>query len=72
MGACPLLRNARHRTMIVPVNPPRHRHVHISPSYPAVYRSLEIILERVLSIGLEFRSNVLCKPIASKKKFNQI
>ena len=67
MGARPLLRNARHRTMITPVNPPRLRLIHISPSYQTVYRSFEIILEWVLSIGLEFKSNVVCKPIASKK-----
>ena len=45
MGARPLLRNARHRTMITPVNPPRLRVIHISPSYQTVYRSFEIILE---------------------------
>ena len=67
MGTRPLLRNARHRTMITPVNPPRLRLIHINPSYQTVFRSFEIILERVLSIGLEFKSNVLCKPIASKK-----
>jgi len=67
MGARPLLRNARHRTMIMPVNPPRLRLIHISPSYQTVYRSFGIILEWVLSIGLEFKSNVPCKPVASKK-----
>jgi len=67
MGARPLLRNARHKTMITPVNPPRLRLIHISPSCQTIYRSFEFILERVLSIGLEFKSNVLCKPIASKK-----
>jgi len=67
MGARPLLRNARHRTMRTPVNPPRLRLIHLSPSYQTVYRSFEIILEWVLSIGLEFKSNILCKPIASKK-----
>jgi len=67
MGARPLLRNARHRTMTMPVNPPRLRLIHISPSCQTVYRSFKIILEWVLSIGLEFKSNVLCKPIASKK-----
>ena len=65
-GARSLLRNARHRTMIMPVNPPRLRHIHISPSYQTVYRSFEIILESVLSIGLEFKFNVPCKPIAPK------
>ena len=67
MGARPLLRNACHRTMITPVKPPRLRLIHTSPSYQTVYRSFEIILEWVLSIGLEFKSNVLCNPIASKK-----
>ena len=67
MGVRPLLRNARHRTMITPVNPPRLRLIHISPNYQIVCRSFEIILEWVLSIGLEFKSNVLYKPIASKK-----
>jgi len=67
MGSRPLLRNARHRTMITPVNPPPLRLIHISPSYQTVYRSFKIILEWVMSIGLEFKSNVLCKPIASKK-----
>ena len=66
MGARQLLHNARHRTMITPVNPPRLRLIHISPSYQTVYRSFEIILEWALSIGSEFKSNVLCKPIASK------
>ena len=70
MWARPLLRNARHRTMITPVNPPRLRLIHVSPSYQTVYRSFEIILEWVMSIGLEFKSNVLCKSIASKKTFN--
>ena len=72
IGARLLLRNARHRTMITPVNPPRLRLIRISPSYQTVYRSFEIILEWVLSIGLEFKSSVLCKPIASKKTFNLI
>ena len=67
MGTRPLLGNARHRTMITPVNPPRLRLIHISPNYQIVYRSFEIILEWVLSIGLEYQSNGLCKPIASKK-----
>ena len=38
MGARPLLRDARHRTMITPINPPRLRLIHISPSYQTVYR----------------------------------
>jgi len=66
MGTRPLLRNARHRTMITPVNPLRLRLIHISSSYRTVYRWFEIILEWVLSIGLEFKFNVLCKHNASK------
>ena len=66
MGARLLLRNLRHRTMITPVNPPRLRLIHISPSYQTIYRSFEIIVEWLLSIGLEFKSNVLCKPISSQ------
>jgi len=62
MGARPLLRNARHRTMIMSVNPPRLRLIHINPSYQTVYRLFESILEWVLTIGLEFKSNVLYKP----------
>ena len=38
MGARSLLRNARHRTMITSVNPPRLRLIHISPSYQTIYR----------------------------------
>ena len=67
MVARPLLRNSHHKSMITLVNPPRLRLIHISPSYQTVYRSFEIILEWGLSVGLEFKSNVLCKPIASKK-----
>ena len=71
MGARPLLRNARHRTMITPVNPPRLRLIHISPSYQTVYRSFEIIPEWVLSIGLEFKSNSM-QTHCFKKTFNLI
>jgi len=42
------------------------RLIHISPSYWTIYRSFEIIFERELSIGLEFKSNVLSTSIASK------
>jgi len=66
MEACPLLHNTRQRTMITPVNPPRLRLIHISPRYHTVYHSFQIILEWVLSIGLEFKSNVLCKPLLQK------
>jgi len=43
------------------------RLIHISPSYGTIYRSFEIIFELGLSIGLEFKFNVLCKSIALKK-----
>jgi len=67
MGTRSLLRNARHRTMITPVNPLRLRLIDISPSYRKVCRSFEIILGWVLFTGLEFKSNVLCKLISPKK-----
>ena len=63
MGARPLLRNARHRTMITPVNPPRLRLIHISPSYQTVYRSFEIILEWVLFIVLELNPMFYANPL---------
>jgi len=52
----------------------RTRLIHISPSYWTIYRSFESIpewelsafLEWELSIGMKFKSNVLCKSIASK------
>jgi len=43
MGTRPLLRNARHRAMITPVNPLLARLIHISPRYWTIYRSFEII-----------------------------
>jgi len=67
MRTRPLLRNARHRAMITPVSPLRTGLIHISPSHWMIYRSFEIILECEQSIGLEFKFNVPCKPIASKK-----
>jgi len=72
MGTRPLSRNARHRTMITPFNPPRLRLIHISPSYQTVYRSFEIILEWVLSIGLEFKSKCCMQTHCFKKTFNLI
>jgi len=61
MRTRPLLRNIRHRVMITPVNLQRTRLIHISPSCRTIYRSFEIILQWVPSIGLEFKSNVLCQ-----------
>ena len=68
MGTPPLLCNARHRTMVTPVNLLRFRLIHISPSYWTVYRSLEIILECVLSIGLEFKSKCSMQTHCTSKK----
>ena len=72
MGARPLLRNARHRTMITPVNPPRLRLIHISPSYQTVYRSFEIILElgTVHWIGIQIQCSM--QTHCFKKTFNLI
>jgi len=46
-----------------------YRLIHISPSYQTVYRSFEIILEWVLSIGLVFKSNVLCQWFPTREEF---
>jgi len=72
MGARPLLRNARHRTMITPVNPPRLRLIHISPSYQTVYRSFEIILElgTVHWIGIQIQCSM--QTYCFEKTFNLI
>jgi len=44
----------------------RTRLIHISPSYWTIYRSFEIIIERELSIGLQFKYNVLKNPLLQK------
>jgi len=65
MGTRPLLRKARHRAMMTPVNPLRTRLIHISLSDWTV-----IVRLKLFSNGerpLEWNSNVLCKPITSKK-----
>jgi len=66
MRTRPLLRNVRHRAVVTPVSPLRIRLNHVNSSYWIIYRSLEIILAWELSIGMEFKSNVLYKSIASK------
>jgi len=68
MRTRPLLRNVRHRTMITPVGPLRCRLIHISPSYWAIYRLFKVIFEWEITIGFEFKINVLRKSIASKKR----
>jgi len=52
--------------MITPVSLLRTRLIRIRPSYWTFFRSFEIILERELSINMEFKCSVLCKSIASK------
>jgi len=49
--------------MIMSLSPLRTRLIHSSPSYWAI----EIILNWELSIGLEFKANILGKSTASKK-----
>ena len=73
MGARLMLHNARHRTMITPVNPSRLWLIHISPSYQTVYRSFEIILEWVAYCPLGWNSNPMfyANPLL-QKKFNLI
>ena len=66
MRTCALLRNRRHQAIITPFSPLQPRLIHISPIYWIIFCSFEIILERKLSIGLEFKVNVLCKSTASK------
>jgi len=52
--------------MVIPFSSLCTRLIHICPIYRAIYRSFEIILEWEESIGLEFKSNLVCKSIASK------
>jgi len=66
MRTCPLLRKARHKAMITPVSPLRTRRIYISQICWTIYCSFEINLEWELSIRLEFKFYVLCKPIALK------
>ena len=66
MGGRPLLRNARHRTMIMPVNSPRLRLIHISPSYQTVYRSFEIILEWYYPLGWNSNPMFYANPLLQK------
>jgi len=47
--------------MITPVNPLPTRLIHTSPTYWTIYRSFEVILEWEPFIGLELKSNVICK-----------
>jgi len=49
----------------------RIRFIYISLNYWTICRSFAIILEKKLSTGLEFESNVLCKSMLQKKKNSQ-
>jgi len=66
MITSPLLSNTRHRVMITLVNHPLTRLIHISPSCWTIYR-LKLFSKWELSIGLNVKSYVLYKSIASKK-----
>ena len=62
----PLLSNVRQRAMITPVSPPLARLIHIRRSCWTICRSFEIFSKWELSTGMNFKSNVLHKSIASK------
>ena len=66
MITSPLLSNVRHKAVITPVSPLPTRLIYIILSYWTICRSFEIILEMGTFHGLEFKSIVLCKSIASK------
>jgi len=67
MRARLLLRNVHHRVTMTPVSSVRTSLIHISPSSWTIFHSFESILEWELSVGLEYKFNVLCKYIASEK-----
>jgi len=64
MRTCALLRNARHKAMMTPISPLGTRLIDCSLSYWTIFCSFEIILKWELSIGVEFKVNVLCESIA--------
>jgi len=66
MRTCALLCYARHKPMMTPISPLRTRLIDFSPSYWTIFCSFEIILKWELSIGVDFKVNVLCKSIASR------
>jgi len=59
--------NVCQRAMITPVSPLLTSLIHISPGCWTIYRLFEILLEMELFTGLDFKSNVLYKSIASKE-----
>jgi len=59
MGTRPLLRNARHRTIITPVNPLRLKLIHISPSYLQFIVRLKLFLNgHRLLIGIQVQCSM--------------
>jgi len=66
MGTRPLLRNARHRIIITPVNPLCLRLIHISPSYRTVYRSFDIILEWNCPLDCNWNPMFYANPLLQK------
>jgi len=72
MITSPLLSNVHHTAMITPVSLLLTRPIHISPSYWTIYCSFEIHLEMRTFFGLDFKSNVLYKSIASKNIISDI
>ena len=71
MITSPLLSNVRLRAMITPVEHPLNRLIHITRLVGQFTVRLKLFLKWELSIGLNLKSNVLCKTIASKV-FNSI
>jgi len=66
MITSPLLSNVRHRAMVAPVSPPSTRLIHISPGCWIILIRLKFFSKWELSMGLDFKSNVLYKSIALK------
>ena len=67
MITSPLMSNVCQRAMITPVSPLLTSLIHISLGCWTIYRLFEILLEMELFTGLDFKSNVLYKSIASKE-----
>jgi len=66
MITSPLLSNVRHRAMITPVSTLSTRLIHIIPSCWTIIIRLKLFSKWELSMGLDFKYNVLYKSIVSK------
>jgi len=66
MTTSQLLSNVRHRAMIAPVSPLSIRFIHIIPSCSKIFDRWTLFSKWKLSMGLDFKINVLYKSIASK------